>query len=64
MSVQIFLISLTKNLKDKNSPISVYIGNAIFWLSFVIIGQPFATLFCFIRWEMQFGTASRQANLA
>lgn len=37
---------------------SKMIGNAIFWVSFTIFGQPFAALMYFYAWQVSFPPGS------
>lgn len=39
------------------------IGNAIFWVSFTIFGQPFAALMYFYAWQAKYGSVSKQPVL-
>lgn len=60
MFLQLPLIAMTAPLeKLKNGDGGRVIGNAIFWVSFTIFGQPFAALMYFYAWQAKYGSVSR-----
>lgn len=63
MFLQLPLIALTAPLeKMKQGHYGKILGNAIFWLSFTIFGQPFAALMYFYAWQAKYGSVSRMAT--
>jgi len=54
MMFQIPLIAMTMPLEKMRGQASV-IGNAIFWVSFCLVGQPFAVLLYYFSWQVKFG---------
>ncbi|KAI5801443.1 hypothetical protein DFH27DRAFT_591050 [Peziza echinospora] len=54
MFFQIPLIAITQRLEKKNGPPSL-VGNAIFWISFCLVGQPLAALLYFFAWQAKYG---------
>lgn len=54
MFLQLPLIRLTMPLGRSKTAMSKLIGNAIFWVSFTIFGQPFAALMYFYAWQVSF----------
>lgn len=52
MFLQLPLIRLTMPLGRSQTATSKLIGNAIFWVSFTIFGQPFAALMYFYAWQV------------
>ncbi|EQB54042.1 MBOAT family protein [Colletotrichum gloeosporioides Cg-14] len=64
MFLQLPLIALTTPLEKMQSPTGKMIGNCIFWVSFTILGQPFAALMYFYAWQAKYGSVSRQMACA
>ncbi|XWW92721.1 hypothetical protein V2A60_000647 [Cordyceps javanica] len=65
MFLQLPLIALTAPLeKMKMGNGGKVLGNAIFWVSFTIFGQPFAALMYFYAWQAKYGSVSRQPILS
>ncbi|KAI2642661.1 diacylglycerol O-acyltransferase [Xylaria nigripes] len=60
MLVQIPLIWLTRPLEKMNGPNGKLLGNVIFWVSFTILGQPFAALVYFYAWQAKYGSVSKR----
>ncbi|KAF6842877.1 MBOAT family protein [Colletotrichum musicola] len=60
MFFQLPLIAITTPLEKMQSPTGRMIGNCIFWVSFTILGQPFAALMYFYAWQAKYGSVSRQ----
>ncbi|ODQ53676.1 hypothetical protein SAICODRAFT_91538 [Saitoella complicata NRRL Y-17804] len=58
MMFQVPLIMLTAPLEKMRGPGTV-IGNCIFWVSFVIVGQPTAVLWYYYRWHAMHGTVGQ-----
>lgn len=59
MMFQIPLIALTEvitRIKGLGGPTA---GNVIFWVSFVLVGQPLAALLYFFAWQAKYGSASK-----
>ncbi|KAL0637107.1 hypothetical protein Q9L58_003930 [Maublancomyces gigas] len=54
MMFQIPLVALTVPLEKMRGSASV-IGNAIFWISFCLVGQPLAALVYWFTWQAKFG---------
>ena len=52
MLMQLPLIHITMPLGRSKTPMSKLIGNAIFWVSFTVLGQPFAALMYFYAWQV------------
>ena len=52
MILQLPLIRMTMPLGRSQTATSKLIGNAIFWVSFTIFGQPFAALMYFYAWQV------------
>ncbi|KAK0753198.1 MBOAT family protein [Schizothecium vesticola] len=59
MFLQLPLIQLTAPLERMRSPHGRLLGNIIFWVSFTILGQPFAALMYFYAWQAKYGSVSR-----
>jgi diacylglycerol O-acyltransferase-1 len=60
MFLQLPLIALTAPLeKRKMGHGGRLIGNIIFWVSFTVLGQPFAALMYFYAWQAKYGSLSR-----
>ncbi|KAK1765675.1 diacylglycerol O-acyltransferase [Phialemonium atrogriseum] len=64
MFLQFPLIVLTRPLEKMQSPTGRLIGNTIFWVSFTILGQPFAALMYFYAWQGKYGSVSKQLPLS
>ncbi|KAI0408750.1 diacylglycerol O-acyltransferase [Xylaria palmicola] len=60
MLVQIPLIWITRPLEKMKGANGKLIGNGIFWVSFTILGQPFAALVYFYAWQAKYGSVSRR----
>lgn len=60
MFLQLPLIALTAPLEKMQSPTGRMLGNWIFWISFTILGQPFAALMYFYAWQAKYGTVSKK----
>lgn len=56
MVVQIPLIQITAPLAKIEGLTGKVIGNCIFWVSFVLIGQPLAALLYFFAWQTKYGS--------
>jgi diacylglycerol O-acyltransferase-1 len=54
MMFQIPLVAMTVPLEKMRGSASV-IGNAIFWVSFCLVGQPAAVLLYYFSWQVKFG---------
>ncbi|CRK18959.1 hypothetical protein BN1723_017729 [Verticillium longisporum] len=63
MLLQLPLIAITTPLEKMKTPTGRMIGNCIFWISFTILGQPFAALMYFYAWQAKYGSVSRQMAL-
>lgn len=63
MLIQIPLIYITRPLEKMQGPNGKLIGNVIFWVSFTILGQPFAALVYFYAWQAKYGSVSRRMGL-
>lgn len=60
MFLQLPLIAITAPLEKMKGNGGKVLGNAIFWVSFTIFGQPFAALMYFYAWQAKYGSVSRQ----
>ncbi|OLN94021.1 Diacylglycerol O-acyltransferase 1 [Colletotrichum chlorophyti] len=60
MFFQLPLIAITTPLEKMQTPTGRMLGNCIFWVSFTILGQPFAALMYFYAWQAKYGSVSRQ----
>ncbi|KAI8634722.1 diacylglycerol O-acyltransferase [Xylariaceae sp. FL1651] len=60
MLIQIPLIWITRPLENMKGPHGKLIGNTIFWVSFTILGQPFAALIYFYAWQAKYGSVSKR----
>ena len=60
MLFQIPLIQWTRGLEKSTSKTKQFMGNAIFWVTFTILGQPTAILVYFYAWQAKFGNVSRE----
>ncbi|KAJ8110701.1 hypothetical protein ONZ43_g5808 [Nemania bipapillata] len=63
MLIQIPLIWVTRPLEKMKGPSGKLIGNVIFWVSFTILGQPFAALVYFYAWQAKYGSVSRRMGI-
>lgn len=61
MMVQLPLVSITLPLEKMQGVNSKIAGNAIFWLTFCLLGQPFAALMYFFAWQAKYGSVSRMS---
>jgi diacylglycerol O-acyltransferase-1 len=59
MFLQLPLIKLTQPLERMKSANGKLLGNIIFWVSFTILGQPFAALMYFYAWQAKYGSVSK-----
>ncbi|EXJ95373.1 diacylglycerol O-acyltransferase [Capronia coronata CBS 617.96] len=55
MVLQLPLIQFTESLTRKDGTGKV-IGNCIFWINFVFVGQPLAVMIYFFSWQAKFGS--------
>ncbi|KMU75583.1 sterol O-acyltransferase 1 [Coccidioides immitis RMSCC 3703] len=62
MMFQLPLIAVTLPLEKMNSQTGKILGNALFWLSFCLVGQPLAALLYFFAWQAKYGSISRAAK--
>ncbi|KAI0480230.1 MBOAT, membrane-bound O-acyltransferase family-domain-containing protein [Xylariaceae sp. FL0804] len=63
MLIQIPLIFTTRPLERMQGHYGKLIGNSIFWVTFTILGQPFAALIYFYAWQAKYGSVSKQLAL-
>ncbi|KAI1813935.1 diacylglycerol O-acyltransferase [Poronia punctata] len=63
MLVQIPLIMITRPLEQMRGRNGKLIGNVIFWVSFTILGQPFAALVYFYAWQAKYGSVSKRMGM-
>jgi diacylglycerol O-acyltransferase 1 len=56
MVAQLPLIAITTPLENVKGHYGKIIGNTIFWVSFVLIGQPLAALLYFFAWQAKYGS--------
>ena len=59
MVVQIPLIAMTLPLEHMKGINSKIVGNAIFWVTFCLVGQPLAALLYFFAWQAKYGSVSK-----
>ncbi|GAB1320659.1 hypothetical protein MFIFM68171_10869 [Madurella fahalii] len=59
MFFQLPLIQLTAPLEKMKSPHGKLLGNTIFWVSFTVLGQPFAALMYFYAWQAKYGSVGK-----
>ncbi len=59
MMLQLPLIYITDALKRIKGFNSATAGNVIFWVAFVLVGQPLAAMIYFFAWSVKYGSASR-----
>lgn len=64
MVVQIPLFFVTLPLEKMQGINGKIIGNCIFWVSFCLVGQPFAALMYFFAWQAKYGSVSKQRQQA
>lgn len=60
MLLQLPLIAITQPLQKIEGPTGKLIGNCIFWVSFTVLGQPFAALLYFYAWQAKYGSVSKR----
>ncbi|KAI1337910.1 diacylglycerol O-acyltransferase [Xylariaceae sp. FL0016] len=60
MLIQVPLIWITKPLERMDGHYGKLIGNCIFWVTFTILGQPFAAMLYFYAWQAKYGSVSKQ----
>ncbi|KAI3336683.1 MBOAT family protein [Xylariaceae sp. AK1471] len=63
MLIQIPLIWITRPLESMKGPNGKLMGNIIFWVSFTILGQPFAALIYFYAWQAKYGSVSKRMGI-
>jgi diacylglycerol O-acyltransferase-1 len=56
MVAQIPLIAITTPLERMKGHYGKIAGNTIFWVSFVLVGQPLAALLYFFAWQAKYGS--------
>ncbi|KAI9780739.1 MAG: Diacylglycerol O-acyltransferase 1 [Candelina submexicana] len=59
MIFQLPLIAITLPLEKMQGLNGKVIGNAIFWISFCLVGQPLAALLYFFAWQAKYGSVSK-----
>lgn len=59
MLLQLPMIILTGRVSKSKTPSGQVIGNCIFWLSFVIVGQPVAAVTYFYAWQQKYGDVKK-----
>jgi len=59
MVLQLPLIAATAPLEKVKGHYGKILGNTIFWVSFVLIGQPVAALLYFFAWQAKYGSDLR-----
>lgn len=57
MMLQLPLIFVTDSLTKIKGLGGPTTGNVIFWVSFVLVGQPLAALLYFFAWSAKYGSA-------
>ncbi|KAH8673582.1 MBOAT, membrane-bound O-acyltransferase family-domain-containing protein [Xylariales sp. PMI_506] len=62
MLLQLPLIIITAKIQKIAGPKGQLIGNCTFWVSFTILGQPFAALMYFYAWQAKYGSVSKQVT--
>ncbi|KAK5078652.1 hypothetical protein LTR64_002933 [Lithohypha guttulata] len=65
MVLQLPLIQMTEPLGRSKTVAGKVLGNCIFWINFVFVGQPLAAMIYFFSWQAKYGSlASRYRNVA
>jgi diacylglycerol O-acyltransferase 1 len=59
MVFQLPLIIATEPLSKMGGIGGKVIGNCIFWINFVFVGQPLAAMIYFFAWQKQYGVLSK-----
>jgi diacylglycerol O-acyltransferase 1 len=59
MVMQLPLIFITEPLSKGNGKTGKVIGNCIFWINFVFVGQPLAAMIYFFSWQAKYGALSQ-----
>jgi diacylglycerol O-acyltransferase 1 len=62
MVAQLPLIAITTPLENMRGHYGKILGNTIFWVSFVLIGQPLAALLYFFAWQAKYGSDLKAQN--
>lgn len=62
MLAQLPLIALTAPLERRKGHYRKLMGNTVFWVSFVLIGQPLAALPYFFAWEVKYGSYLKEVT--
>lgn len=60
MILQLPLVVLTRPLEEMQGLNWKILANAIFWISFCLVGQPLAALLYFFAWQAKYGSVSKQ----
>ncbi|EFX00706.1 membrane bound O-acyltransferase [Grosmannia clavigera kw1407] len=60
MFLQLPLIAITAPLEHMHTAAGRMLGNCLFWVSFTVLGQPFAALMYFYAWQAKYGSVSRK----
>lgn len=56
MVAQLPLIAMTAPLEKTSGHYGKIAGNSLFWISFVLVGQPLAAMIYFFAWQSRFGS--------
>jgi len=59
MIMQLPMIVITSKISSNDTPNGKVIGNCMFWLSFVIVGQPVAAVMYFFAWHRKYGDVKK-----
>ena len=63
MLMQLPLIFVTTPLEKMHTATGRLLGNCTFWISFTVLGQPFAALMYFYAWQAKYGSVSKQLSV-
>lgn len=61
MVLQLPLIIITEPLAKSQSITGKVIGNCIFWVNFVFVGQPLAAMIYFFSWQAKYGALAQSS---
>jgi len=59
MVLQLVLIQITEPFAKSKSITGKVVGNCIFWINFVFVGQPLAAMIYFFSWQAKYGALAK-----
>lgn len=62
MVAQLGLIQMTEPFAKSKSITGKVIGNCIFWINFVFVGQPLGAMMYFFAWQAKYGALARTSS--